>query len=420
MGHAVCYECVKDFYLKKIIADEGDLVECSVCGDASNKSFTVEQLGKSLEPIMREHYELGPEIKRFGDNDEEWWEQDGVPMSWAVQEVLGQHFAFEDEIVDAVCDAEDVWPPDGEIPFWDKTSMYVGTKVRIGHYLADWNHTLEELRHYRRFFSPAARSLFENLFDDIGEMKAWTGKKLRPVVRTLPVGTKLCRARVCSSRSIFEDICQDPFKHVGPPPYQRAQAGRMNAEGMVVFYGAKDETTALAELRSAIGNEVAVITVATTRPLRILDFSRLETAISRQILSYFQPDFTQQVEKQKFLRHLHRLISQPVVPGRESDYLITQTMAEYLAHVHTERFDGILFASAQRIKGINVALFASPDLLMPESMGDAFGIRYQKDTLKLFSVKAIKHVHNEVRFVVGDDGKPVLLYEHDDYEDEWW
>lgn len=49
--------------------------------------------------------------------------------------------------------------------------------------------------------------------------------------------------------------------------------------------------------------------------------------------------------REAFLRKLHNLISQPVVPGHEADYLITQTMAEYLAHVHQPHFDGIMFKS---------------------------------------------------------------------------
>src|SRR6202040_2120908 len=105
----------------------------------------------------------------------------------------------------------------------------------------------------------------------------------------------------------------------------------------------------------------------TTKPLRMIDFTRLEQSYGEG-LSYFQPDFTEETERRKFIRRLHSLISQPVVPGREADYLITQTMAEYLAHVHKEPFDGILFKSVQRAGGINVVLFAERD----------FGAEYSK------------------------------------------
>jgi hypothetical protein len=419
MGHAVCCECVEDFYLKKIIGEEGVPIECSVCGDDTHNAFTVEELGKLMEPIMRDHFVLGPTVKKFGEDDSEWWDQEGDPMSWAVQEVLGQYFDFEDEIVDAVSEAEDCWPPDGDEPFWDTTSLYVESRVNLGAYFSNWQFTLDELKHGRRFFSPAAQALFGELFDGVEHLKKWYGKSAQPVVRQLAVGTKLFRARICNSRSMLNDIYMDPFKHVGPPPKENARSGRMNAEGVVVFYGAREEDTCLAEMRPALGNDLAIITLETTEPLYVLDFSRLEQARSGETLSYFQPDFTEQVEKRAFLRHIHRLISQPIVPGRESDYLITQTMSEYLAHMHHKPFDGILFASAQREKGTNVVLFPKRELLAG-SAADAFKLSYVPESIRLFSTTSIKYKHALVNVVVGEDGMPWVFNGHGgEIEDEW-
>ena len=121
-------------------------------------------------------------------------------------------------------------------------------------------------------------------------------------------------------------------------------------------------------MRPALGNELVLITVSAERSLRVLDFTRLDQARSGKTLSYFQPDFIEEIKKRTFLRKLHRLISQPVVPGHEADYLIPQTMTEFLAHVHEPPFDGVLFASAQRAEGTNVVLFPKPGTL-DESMG---------------------------------------------------
>lgn len=299
---AVCHECVEDTYLKQIIQNDGSPILCSVCQSITNNAFTVDELGALIEPIMREHFSLGGQIKRFYDDDHEAWGQEGDPMSYVVQEVLGQYFDFEDEIVDAVCDAENYWPGDGGDAFWDNTSNYVETRIQIGHYYEQWSNALSELKNSRRFFSPSALDLFNKLFDDIDALKAWTGRKYLPVVRSLPLGTKFHRARIFNSHSALKDICADPFQHVGPPPHEHAQAGRMSTDGVVVFYGAREEDTALAELRPAIGNEIAVISVKTTRRLRLLDFSRLEKARTGKALSYFQPNFREEVEKQKFLR----------------------------------------------------------------------------------------------------------------------
>jgi hypothetical protein len=412
MDNAVCFECIEDFYLKTIVEEEGKPLVCSVCGKVKNNAITIEELGKLMEPIMREHFSLGPEIKKFGEDDSEWYEQEGDSLSWVVQEVLGQEFDFVDDIVDAVIDAEDVWPPDGDEAFWDDTARYVENRAKVEHYFAEWQHTLEEVKHSRRFFSPAAQALFRKLFDDVDNLKAWSDGEFQPVTYSLPAGTKLFRARICKSRSMLQDIYSNPFEHVGPPPKSNARMGRMNAEGVVVFYGAKEEDTCLAEMRPALGNDLALITLETTSPLRILDFSRLEQARGGKTLSYFQPDFTEQVEKRAFLRHVHSLISQPVIPGRESDYLITQTMSEYLAYVHQNRFDGILFASAQRAKGTNIVLFAKPDLLT-DSLSEIFRLSYVADSLSLFSTTSIEYTHNKVDVIVGPDGQPWI------YEEPW-
>ncbi|MBA4252206.1 MAG: RES domain-containing protein [Chlorobiaceae bacterium] len=394
MTSAVCFQCIDDYYLKKIVMEEGAPNECAACGLSNNNVFTVKRIGELMEPIMREHFHLGDDIKKFGANDDDWWEQEGDPMSSLVQEVLGQYFDFEDEIVDAVIDAEVCWPQDGDIPYWDNTNYYKSSTIKPWNYIEDWAHTLDELKHKRRFFSPAAQSLFTRLFENVDDLRARSGKTLRPVVRNLPIGTEVFRARICKSTSMLKDMFADPFKHVGPVPQSNAPAGRMNPEGVTVFYGSKELNTCLAEMRPSIGNDVAVISLRTTKKLRILDFSLLEKARSRKTLSYFQPDFTQQLEKQAFLKHIHRLISQPIVPGRESDYLITQTISEYLAHIHPKNFDGILFSSAQRKTGTNIVLFSDTN----------FPLSYVADSLKLFSTTSINYQHAELDVQVNDDG----------------
>lgn len=393
METAVCYDCVEDEHLKEIILNDGEPIECSVCHGVDNNAITVGQLGKLMEPILREHFSLGQEYKKFGeDDDNDWWEQEGESLSSVVQEVLGQYFDFEDEIVDAVIDAEDVWPPDGEEPFFDNTSSYVESRIRLSHYYAQWDYLLDELKHTRRFFSPTAQELFGQLFDNVEALKYWDSEKNEwgSVILELPEITSLYRARPCTSRQDLTDMFINPLKHVGPPPKHLARAGRMNAEGVVVFYGAMNMDTCLAEMRPVLGGDTAVITLQTTKPLRLLDFKRLESARGKS-LSYFQPDFTLQVEKNAFLRRLHGLISQPIIPTRESDYLITQTMAEYLAHVIHPSFDGVMFASVQKAGGTNIVLFPDAAVLV----GDAFPLEYIDGSIKMFSTHSIEYSHKE-------------------------
>ena len=48
--------------------------------------------------------------------------------------------------MDAVIEAEDVWPPDGDVPFFDNTSNYVESRIKLTHYYAQWDHLLDELK----------------------------------------------------------------------------------------------------------------------------------------------------------------------------------------------------------------------------------------------------------------------------------
>jgi hypothetical protein len=117
-----------------------------------------------------------------------------------------------------------------------------------------------------------------------------------------------------------------------------------------------------------------------------LDFTRLESFYADP--SYFESDYSEQLERSGFLRRLQRLISQPVIPGREQDYLITQTMTEYIAHVHSECFDGIFFESAQRAGGVNVVLFPDAE--------NKFPLSYIEGSLQLHETTSIKYEHRLV------------------------
>jgi hypothetical protein len=403
---AVCWQCIEDEYLKKIVQKRGKAAKCTLC-DSKRKAFTAEDLAEVVDPIMREHFEPGEDVKKFGEDDEEWWEQEGDPLDHHLQEVIGQYLGFEDEVVTALEERDPARPQDGDIPFYDSSQDYVSTPIRPYAYYEEWNYVSEDLKHRRRFFSSAASNLFEKVFEDVEtrtSRNSETGAEEK-VAWEMPEGSLFFRARICHSHSLIKDAYKEPLKHLGPPPPDLARAGRMNVDGVVVFYGALDRDTCLAETRPAIGNDIAVIQLRTNRPLRFLDFRRLEKAYNR--LSYFQPDFTEQVERGAFLRRLQNLISQPVIPGREMDYLITQTMAEYLAHVHIPIFDGILFKSVQQSDGTNIVLF--------QNERDDFPLAYVDQSFELWSTSSVEYKHRK-RYVGEHDGE--VWVSHED-GDEW-
>jgi hypothetical protein len=385
---AVCWKCVEDEYLKEIVHRDGHVEQCSICNGEAENAFDPEDFAPILDPILREHIELGEDVKRFAvENDDEWWEQEGEPLSDRLQEVIGQYLGFEDEIVEALVDYEDARWQDGDDGFYHDDQSYVSTPATCYRIQSEWDDALADLKHRRRFFSAFASGFFQTLFEDVETRQWWNSKDRRDdhVVIELPQGAEIFRARICDSVELIKDAFVDPLKHVGPPPAAKARPGRMNAEGVVVFYGALDLETCIAETRPALGSDIAVIRVQCSKALRLLDFKRLGE--SYRHLSYFQPDFSEEVEKGVFLRRLQRLISQPIIPGREAEYVITQAMAEYLAHVHEDPFAGIVFDSVQKSEGTNVVLF-------PDANGE-FPVAYVNESIELYSTKSIQLSHSK-------------------------
>ncbi len=131
----------------------------------------------------------------------------------------------------------------------------------------------------------------------------------------------------------------------------------MNAPGIPVFYGALDEDTCVAEARAPVGSHVVVAKFEVLRPLQLLDFDSLTKIYVER--SHFDPTYALHVGRASFLRRLVREMSRPIMPGEEAfEYLVTQIVAEYLAHKVKPRLDGIIFRSSQTDgAGRNVVLF---------------------------------------------------------------
>jgi RES domain len=412
----ICFNCFDDEHLQRIIKGAHPVATCTKCGTAA-EAISIKDLGKLIEPVMRQHYQLGEEVRQFGEDDRDWYEQQGEDMSYIVQDVLGQHFDFEDEIIDAVIDADECWEPDGDMPFWDTTSNYEPVPVRHSAFATDWHLLLEELKHGRRFFSPAAKEFFDKVFCHLDRLTAWVDGARIPVLKDLPPHTKLFRARQCLAGTQLNAFFKDPLGQVGPPPSEHSRSGRMNPEGITVLYSSLEVDTCLAELRPALGSRIALITMETVHPLRLLDFNLLDIARHPDSLSYFQDDFDEQVELRVFLHRLHRMIANPVAPGHESDYLITQVMTEYLAHVCKHQLDGIQFRSSQKSDGNNVVLFSKSAYREPalELEPERFPIRYVVGSLELHETQTISYTHRKLS-TYEIDGR-VVVTSTEDYED---
>lgn len=389
LEQGICCKCIEDAYFSEQISLRGEVVFCKECNEDRTKGISIESLGLELEPLLKIRYEIGEEYKAYDgpDDDRGHYEQHGETLSEIVQDVLGKYFECNEDIVEAVMAAENYDAFGGEQAYWSEDACYEPSRVELGpEDLNSWHSTKAELMHGRRFFSPAARKLFAELFSNIDDIKSWHGGIVEPVCYELPCRTKLYRARVVDSSDAQQRVSKEPAEQVGPPPSSEARSGRMNPEGVSVLYASTKRRTCIAEMRPAIGSTLAVIKLRTSRKLRVLDFCRLERALGN--VSFFDPEYTYKQNRLRSLRQLHSLVSKPVLPGKEAEYLITQTMAEYLAHVCDTPFDGIMFRSAQHKAGVNVALFTR-DGPFDGRMSRRFGVRYVRKSLEFIRLSSV-------------------------------
>jgi hypothetical protein len=217
--------------------------------------------------------------------------------------------------------------------------------------LMDWRSFENSLKTEARFCSQTAVNYLTSIFDGIGELQTRKGRSL--VVDAGP-GTDfhiLYRARVFQSDDQLEAALGRLDIHLGSPPASLAAAGRMNARGISVFYGASNQKAAIAEVRPPVGSQIAVAQFEIIRKLRLLDLTALSDV--RVTGSFFD------LRLAVFLRSLSGRITRPVMPDDEPlEYLATQAIADFLATEASVPIDDIIFPSVQAAGGVpNIILF---------------------------------------------------------------
>lgn len=170
----------------------------------------------------------------------------------------------------------------------------------------------------------------------------------------------LYRARAFEdANKALPSVKKDPAKELGPAPGDKSGAGRMNAQGVSLFYASLTKETAAAEsLRHSHHDEVIVGEFKSRRSLTLLDLTAEPAAFSP--FGDKAGDLQQVVE---FLAELKNELMQPVpLDGNEAvRYAPTQLVTDFLRWSSPVHLDGILFPSRAHKSGKNLILFFGPD-----------------------------------------------------------
>src|SRR5213595_1849248 len=90
------------------------------------------------------------------------------------------------------------------------------------------------------FLQPHRSTSSSLIFDGIDAMRTRDGRLIIVDAGPNTILNALYRARVLQSDDKLEAALMRPDREIGSPPAIHANAGRMNARGISVFYGAND------------------------------------------------------------------------------------------------------------------------------------------------------------------------------------
>jgi hypothetical protein len=380
----VCVACVGEAYLKAWIQRIGTPAACAYCDEDEGPTISVDELADEVEGAFERHYYRtsdqpdGFEMSMLADRELSYeWERAGEPVIWAIAGAAEVEEELATDIQELLEERHSDFEADqmGDETEFAGDSHYDFRRPDDAELQFEWRAFERSLKTESRYFNRIGMDLLAKAFAGIG---AHQTRDDALVVREAGPGlaiASLYRARVFDNDADLDEALRHPDRELGPPPSRRASAGRMNAQGVSVFYGALDAGVALAEVRPPVGARVGVAKFDLSRPLRLLDLEALRALYVTG--SIFDPGHLRALELARFLESVSARMTRPVMPNDEPfDYLTTQAIADYLATEIDPPLDGILFPSVQQGEGeMNVVLFHHASKVAPVDQPEGIEFR---------------------------------------------
>ena len=288
-------------------------------------------------------------------------------------------------------------PEGSEMP---KKPMQNRTRDRIQDRMpGNWSLIKSILESENRFYNSSVVKALELIFGDPNSRENEDFYERlhsdKSVVKEISHDTEfdIFRARDFGSPQTAAKALLIPDRDLVGPPSRIARAGRMNADGISVFYAARSKKVALAEIRPPVGSRVVIsrFRAVKDRTIRLLDVEGLRKAYEK----YSESDQARN-EEVKFIENFSKQVKMPVVPENESaEYIITQVIADYLSARIDWNIDGLIYESAQTNakNHENIVLFHKsskvrdleenePDILMERIRSEKFDVGGSEMTIE--------------------------------------
>jgi len=129
------------------------------------------------------------------------------------------------------------------------------------------------------------------------------------------------------------------------PQLKKMKENRANAKGIPCLYTAREQETAIAEVRPFAGNKISVAKIQLLHDLKIFDLFIEPNLSHDEVLKQSPSDLWFGIAF---------LFSIPYEDTSENEYLLTQCISEY---IQLSGFDGIQYSSSLNEGGKNIVLF---------------------------------------------------------------
>lgn len=319
-----CIQCFKDKVVREEISERNELGDCDWCGAKKVCIIPIFELGELFRGVVSIYEPAG-----FNGDSLGYLLQD----EWEIFSDRIEDLELMQDMTLAILTA-DLRPKETlDYPEFDQGfRRKEPALVEHWHALAEAHITGEEL------FSERMKKLYGSKFieDEFPDQIEVVFEDLSEIIKA---GHVYYRARIHKDRYRQERF---GLEEMGAPPPEKAKNSRANCEGEPVLYLARDEKTALCEVRAWKGAAVAIAS------MRVQDEARIVSLLQKiELESPFYDDLLEwHIGLAELFYRLAEELSLPVMPHEHEEnnlYLSTQYLCDW---IKKSGYSGVEFPSA--------------------------------------------------------------------------
>lgn len=346
LGSHVCADCVEDEFLKSLIEKGSDANTCDYCDRQSDAPIAAptEVVMDAVASAVRYYFNEPADAGVTYEGGEP-----AIPVVDTGEVLMSIDLNCHDDLF---LDIENAFINSDWVPaaggHW--SSLHPHEELSYS-----WGSFVGAVKHETRYFFTNLKSEEPGEYSPAGLLKKITELVDElALISHLPVGMRLYRVRERGNDASWQCVANE----MGPPPFKKARAGRMNPAGISYLYLAQERETALAEVLSGPPCTAASAEFLVSSELTVIDLCQI-----RALPSIFNNDLRDVREGLLFIADFAKTISEPVRKdgGEHIDYAPSQVVSEFFAKVFRDKLGesihGMVYPSAVQPGGRNVVLF---------------------------------------------------------------